>query len=100
MRRVATDYIQNPFTPAQMKLAVHKVFEMQALEQRIASLQEDLGRLNPEANFSTTSPAMQRVVNLARQVATTDATILLRGESGTGKTVLARALHHWSPPAN
>ena len=43
---------------------------------------------------------MQRVVNLARQVAATDATILLRGESGTGKTVLARAIHHWSPRAN
>jgi NtrC-family two-component system response regulator AlgB len=73
---------------------------MQAMEQKIASLQEDLGRLNPEADFSTTSPTMQRVFNLCRQVATTDATILLRGESGTGKTVLARAIHHWSPRAN
>ncbi len=97
MRRGATDYIPKPFTPAQVKLAVHRVFEMQALEQRLASLQEDLGRLNPEADFSTTSPAMQRVINLARQVAATDATLLLRGESGTGKTVLARAIHHWSP---
>jgi NtrC-family two-component system response regulator AlgB len=100
MRRGATDYIPKPFTPAQVKLAVHKVFEMQALEQRLASLQEDLGRLNPEADFSTTSPAMQRMINLARQVAATDATILLRGESGTGKTVLARAIHHWSPRSN
>jgi NtrC-family two-component system response regulator AlgB len=73
---------------------------MQALEQRLTSLQEDLGRLNPEADFSSTSPAMQRVVNLARQVAATDATLLLRGESGTGKTVLARAIHHWSPRSN
>jgi NtrC-family two-component system response regulator AlgB len=100
MRRGATDYIPKPFTPAQVKLAVHKVFEMRTLEQRVASLQEDLGRLNPEAVFSTTSSAMQRVVHLARQVAATDATILLRGESGTGKTVLARAIHHWSPRAN
>ena len=44
MRRGATDYIPKPFTPAQVKLAVHKVFEMQALEQRLASLQDDLGR--------------------------------------------------------
>jgi NtrC-family two-component system response regulator AlgB len=100
MRRGATDYIPKPFTPAQVKLAVHKVFEMRTLEQRVASLQEDLGRLNPEADFSSTSPAMQRVVNLARQVAATDANILLRGESGTGKTVLARAIHHWSPRSN
>ncbi len=54
MRRGATDYIPKPFTPAQVKLAVHKVFEMRTLEQRVASLQEDLGRLNPEADFSTT----------------------------------------------
>jgi len=100
MRRGATDYIPKPFTPAQVKLAVHKVFEMRTLEQRVASLQEDLGRLNPEADFSMASPAMQRVVHLAQQVAATDATILLRGESGTGKTVLARAIHHWSPRAN
>ena len=96
MRRGATDYIPKPFTPAQVKLAVQKVFEMRTLEQRVAALQEDLGRSNPEVDFSSTSPAMQRAVNLARQVAPSDATLLLRGESGTGKTVLARAIHSWS----
>jgi NtrC-family two-component system response regulator AlgB len=100
MRRGATDYIPKPFTPAQVKLAVHKVLETRTLEQRVASLQEDLGRLNPEVDFSTTSPAMERVLKLARQVAATDATLLLRGESGTGKTVLARAIHYWSPRVN
>jgi NtrC-family two-component system response regulator AlgB len=100
MRRGATDYIPKPFTPAQVRLAVHKVFEMRTLEQRLFSLQEDLGRLNPEADFSTTSPAMQRVINLSRQVAETDTTLLLRGESGTGKTILARAIHYWSHRAN
>jgi NtrC-family two-component system response regulator AlgB len=99
MRRGATDYIPKPFTPAQIKLAVRKVFEMRTLEQRIATLQEDLGRAHPEIDFSSTNPTMQRAVNLARQVASSDATILLRGESGTGKTVLARAMHSWSSRA-
>ena len=99
MRRGATDYIPKPFTPAQVRLALHKVLEMRTLEQRVASLQEDLSRLNPEADFTTTSPAMQRVINLAHQVAKTEATILLQGENGTGKTVLARAIHHWSDRA-
>jgi NtrC-family two-component system response regulator AlgB len=99
MRRGATDYIPKPFTPAQIKLAVRKVFEMRTLEQRIATLQDDLGRAHPEIDFSTTNPAMQRAVNLARQVAASDVTILLRGESGTGKTVLARAIHSWSSRA-
>jgi len=100
MRRGATDYIPKPFTPAQIKLAVRKVFEVRSLEQRVATLQEDLGRVHPEIDFASTSPAMQRAVNLAQQVASSEATILLRGESGTGKTVLARAIHSWSPRAS
>ncbi len=100
MRRSATDYIPKPFTPAQVKLAVHKVFEMRALEQRVAALQEDLRRLNPEIDFSSTSAAMERAINLARQAAPTDATVLLRGESGTGKTMLARSVHSWSHRAS
>jgi two-component system, NtrC family, response regulator AlgB len=100
MRRGAIDYIPKPFTPAQVKLAVQKVFEMRTLEQKVAALQEDLGRSHPEIDFTSTSPAMQQAVNLARQVAPSDATILLRGESGTGKTVLARAIHAWSNRVN
>lgn len=96
MRRGATDYIPKPFTPAQVRLTMQKVFELRTLEQKVTTLQEDLRRLHPEIVFSSTSNAMQRVVNLARQVATSDATVLLRGESGTGKGVLARAIHAWS----
>ena len=96
IRRGAVDYIPKPFTPAQVKLAMEKVFALTTLEQRVATLQDDLGRLHPEIDFSSTSTAMQRAVSLARQVAPSDATILLRGESGTGKSVLARAIHAWS----
>ncbi|MCE5334130.1 MAG: sigma-54 dependent transcriptional regulator [Desulfobacteraceae bacterium] len=96
MRRGATDYLPKPFTPAQVELATRKVMEVRTLEQRVAALQEDMGRFHPEADFSSTSHAMQRAVTLARQVAPTNATILLRGESGTGKTLFARAIHSWS----
>lgn len=100
MRRGATDYIPKPFTPAQIDLAVRKVFEVRTLERKVAALQEDLGRQHPEVDFSSASPAMQRDVKLARQAAASEATILLRGESGTGKTVLARAIHAWSGRAD
>jgi NtrC-family two-component system response regulator AlgB len=96
MRRGATDYIPKPFTPSQVKLAVQKVVDVYTLEQKVAILKEDLGRANPEIDFSTQSAAMQRVLGMAKQAAATDATILLRGENGTGKTVLARMIHSWS----
>lgn len=96
MRRGATDYIPKPFTPAQVRLSLDRVVHLKSLEQKLATLQEDLSRANPEIELSSASPVMQRVLNLAQQAATSDATILLRGESGTGKTVLARAIHNWS----
>jgi len=96
MRRGATDYLPKPFTPAQVELAVRKVVEVRRLEQKVASLQEAIGQSHPEVDFSTESAAMQRAVSLARQVAPSDTTVLLTGESGTGKTLLARAIHAWS----
>jgi two-component system, NtrC family, response regulator AlgB len=96
MRRGATDYIPKPFTPAQVNLVVGKVSTIRLLEHKVTALQDELGRSVPEADFSSTNPAMQRAVNLAREVAASDASVLLGGESGTGKSALARAIHHWS----
>jgi NtrC-family two-component system response regulator AlgB len=96
MRRGAADYIPKPFTPAQVLLAVRKVEEVRSLEQKVTALREDLERTAPEVRFSSECPAMQRALEIARQTAPTDAAVLLRGESGTGKTVLARAIHGWS----
>ena len=99
MKRGATDYIPKPFTPAQVKLAVHKVFEVRTLEQKVVALREDLGRSHLDADFSSGSSVMNRAIALARQAASSDATILLRGESGTGKSVLAKSIHAWSKRA-
>jgi len=99
MRRGATDYIPKPFTPAQIDLAVRKVFQVRSLEQKVAALQEDLVRQHPEIDFASESPQMQKTVKLARQAAASEANLLLTGESGTGKTVLARAIHSWSSRA-
>ena len=99
IRRGAADYIPKPFTPEQVRLAVDQASQVRLLEQRLAALQEDLCRTNPEVNLTTRMPAMQRIFDLARQVAGSDATVLIRGESGTGKGILARALHGWSKRA-
>ncbi len=100
MKRGASDYIPKPFTPSQVKLCVDKVAEVRSLEQRVDALQADLNRNNPEVDLSTASPIMQRAIEQAKQVAPADAIVLLTGENGTGKSILARAIHRWSKRAN
>ncbi len=96
IRRGAKDYIPKPFTPEQIKLAVTKFAEVYALEQRIDTLQADLARLNPEIDLSSTNPAVRRELSVARQVAPSNAFVLILGENGTGKSVLAKMIHGWS----
>jgi NtrC-family two-component system response regulator AlgB len=99
IKRGAQDYLPKPFTPAQIGLMTRKVQSWRALEQQLASAREALGQSGPELDPSTRSPVMQRALSLARQVAASHATILISGETGTGKGVLARSIHRWSPRA-
>ncbi len=96
MRRGAFDYLPKPFTHDQVALLIQKVAEVRDLEQKVAALQETLHEALPESDLTSRSPAMQRTLSLARKVADSDATLLIRGESGTGKTLLARSIHAWS----
>ncbi len=100
IRRGASDYIPKPFKPDQVILVTERIATLHAMEQRISGLQEDLERVHPEALFQSHHPGMQRAIELARQVASSEAVVMLRGPSGTGKTVLARAIHGWSQRAS
>jgi two-component system, NtrC family, response regulator AlgB len=99
IKRGASDYIPKPFTPEHVELVTERLTGIRVMEQRINSLREDLKRLHPEASFVSRYPGMQRAIELARHVAPSEAVVLLRGPSGTGKTVLARAIHTWSKRA-
>jgi NtrC-family two-component system response regulator AlgB len=103
MKRGAADYLPKPFTPPEVRIVVERVARLRALEQRLESLKGDGGDGIGDAaaaNLHSQSAAMRRAVELARQVAGSDATVLIRGESGTGKGLIARAIHEWSDRAD
>ncbi len=97
MRQGAVDYIPKPFTPEQIRQALSRVIESRKLRSRVAELESRISADTLTADLSTREPVMQKALELAFKAAATPATILLLGESGTGKTVIARALHESSP---
>ena len=98
MRRGAFDYLPKPFTPDQIRQTLAHVERTRRLENRVAELESLVASSEgPEINLETENEAMQKVLDVAFKAANSDSTILLLGENGTGKSVLARAIHHRSP---
>jgi NtrC-family two-component system response regulator AlgB len=97
IRRGAKDYLPKPFTPAQIQTAVERHRGRRQLESRLVELQSQLAESVPEADLNSSSPAMQDALAVITRAAAHDVSVLLRGESGTGKGVLARLLHGLSP---
>jgi NtrC-family two-component system response regulator AlgB len=99
MRNGAYDYLPKPYTPDQLRLVLDRIAQMRRLQTHIEVLEERVRAIVPEADLQTADPAMQKALDLAWKAADSEASILLRGESGTGKGVLARAIHARSPRA-
>ncbi len=94
VKRGAEDYITKPLDPDTVRKKVGRVMEMMRLRSRVAQLEANLhGRHTPFESLVYVSPMMQRVVELARTAAESDAAVLLLGETGTGKEMVARAIH-------
>jgi len=101
MRAGATDYLTKPVDFDELVLAVTRALEQRDIRIENENLRRQV-RENQGAGIQGllgTSPAMQRVYRLAKQVAPSRATVLVTGESGTGKGELARAIHALSPRA-
>ena len=102
MRRGAAEYLTKPFTPDQVRAAVDRVVRLRDLEQRVAALEPSTDDADRPAAWlaETTSPDMRQAVRLAEQVAASDASVLLCGESGTGKGLVASFVHRLSARAD
>jgi two-component system, NtrC family, response regulator AlgB len=100
IKRGAVDYIPKPFTPDQIRVTAHRVLETQRLRRRLAELQAELDESGERAFFESHSPLFLRFLQTAGRAAASEAVILLRGESGTGKNVLARWIRANSPHAD
>src|SRR6516165_3313404 len=100
MRRGAFDYLPKPFTPSQLRLVLDRVARLRRLQSHVADLEDQVRSVVPEADLKTTEPVMQQALEVAFRAAASEASILISGESGTGKGVLARAIHARSPRAN
>ncbi len=98
VKRGARDFLAKPFTPAQIRLVVDKCLGQRQLTRKVGALESQLSQITDVA-LETHSPRMQAVMALVQRAAASDATVLFRGESGTGKGLLARTLHQQSARA-
>lgn len=100
MRLGAFDYLPKPFTPEQLRLLLAKWEQVRGLRAEVSDLREQVRAATPDVDLHTEEPAVRAVLDVALQVAPTDAAVLIRGESGTGKGVLSRAIHARSKRTN
>jgi DNA-binding NtrC family response regulator len=99
MKAGADDYLAKPFDNDELRIVIGRALERTRLEREHRLL---LDRLERDYGFGAligSGPAMQRVFEIIRKVAETDLTVLVRGESGSGKELVAQALHYRSPRA-
>jgi two-component system response regulator HydG len=97
MKEGAFDFIQKPFNKLTVLKTVRKALEKRSLLLENRVLHERLRDFTGTENVIGSSPAMRHVLELAAQVAPSSATILITGESGVGKEVVAKAIHDLSP---
>ena len=93
MRRGAFDYLPKPFTPSQIRLVLDRVNRIRQLESHVEELEAQVRSIIPEVDLQTAEPAFQQVLDFALKAAPTEASVLLLGETGTGKGVFARTIH-------
>jgi DNA-binding NtrC family response regulator len=96
MKAGAFDYIVKPAKLDEIELIIEKAYNWLGMKKENLHLKEQIKQLESSQGFISTSPEMQEIYELIERVAVTDATVLLHGESGTGKSMIARMIHNIS----
>ena len=96
IREGAYDYIQKPFEPDDVSLVIARAVERKKLREQASNLQKELQSVFSFDNLLGKSPAMREVYGLIERASELDITVLVTGETGTGKELAARAMHHRS----
>jgi DNA-binding NtrC family response regulator len=96
MKEGASDYVLKPFSLAELVLVIRKELTSRHLREENRNLREALGRRYEYANIVARGEKMQAVLAMVERVAPTNSTVLLGGESGVGKDLIARAIHEHS----
>jgi len=100
MKRGAADFLPKPFSLDHLDAVVSKALEVQRLREENTRLREELGQRYRIENIVGAGPKMQEILSAVMRVAPTRTTVLLCGESGVGKDLIARAIHYHSPRAS
>jgi two-component system response regulator FlrC len=101
MRKGAVHYLLKPLAnPDELRMAVRRILEEKRVADEATTLRQAAEAVFPFGEIIAGDTKMQAALELGRSVAPTDATVLITGETGTGKELMARAVHHWSPRAD
>lgn len=94
MKLGAADYITKPFKRDELIIIIEKILRMQRLEGEVDRLRAELGEKYTFGNIVGESPKMEKIYEIISNVSNTEANILIQGETGTGKELVARAIHY------
>jgi DNA-binding NtrC family response regulator len=97
VKKGAFDFLTKPVDPDVLLIVVERALTRVKLERRVEDLQDSLTRSRPEDTMIGDSPAFQSAVEMARRVAKSELPVLVTGEHGTGKELMARSIHDYSP---
>ena len=96
MKKGAADYINKPFDMDEILLVINRALERKRLEEENILLHKELERKYTFQDIVSRNPQMHKIFDLVKKISPTNSTILIRGETGTGKELLARAIHNLS----